>query len=141
MNMHGYQQTLALMMMIMMLLYPRRNNHTSYMWIKGDEQVYESSNNINKNNNNDNNTSNLPVHQVGKIAFLFMTRGLMPLEDIWREFFSFNADPSHYSIYIHPHSGRLTYVSSIQFKYQYHHPHHHHHHHHHQLLYELNTLK
>ncbi len=104
------------------------------MWIKADEQVHESSNsNYNYNNNNynynndDNNTSN--HHQVGKIAFLFMTRGLMPLEDIWREFFSFNADPSHYSIYIHPHSGWLTYNL---FSY---HQHHHHHHHHH-LLYE-----
>lgn len=104
--MHGHLRTLALIMMIMMLLYPRRNNNT----IKGDEQVHESNNNNNNNdndNNHDYNTSN--QHQVGKIAFLFMTRGLMPLEDIWREFFSFNADPSHYSIYIHPHSGRLTY--------------------------------
>lgn len=102
--MYGYLRTIALMMMIMMMLYPHGKNHTSSMWIKGDEQVHESSNN---NNDNNNNTSN--HHQVSKIAFLFMTRGLMPLEDIWREFFSFNADPSHYSIYIHPHSGRLTY--------------------------------
>ena len=83
------------------------------MWIKGDEQVHESKSNNNDNDdnnvndkNNNNFTSN---HHAGKIAFLFMTRGLMPLEDIWREFFSFHADPSHYSIYIHPHSGRLTY--------------------------------
>ena len=128
--MQGYLRTLTLMMMIMMMLYTRRNNHRSYMWIKADEQVHESSNsnyNYYNNNNDDNNTSN--HHQVGKIAFLFMTRGLMPLEDIWREFFSFNADPSHYSIYIHPHSGRLTYNL---FNY---HQHHHHHYHHH-LLYE-----
>jgi Core-2/I-Branching enzyme len=40
-----------------------------------------------------------------KIAFLFLVRGHVPLEDIWREFFNFKADPQHYSIYIHPHHG------------------------------------
>ena len=40
-----------------------------------------------------------------KIAFLFLTRGEMPLEDIWREFFHWRADPSEYSIYIHPRIG------------------------------------
>lgn len=40
-----------------------------------------------------------------KIAFLFMARGHMPLEDIWREFFGFQANASHYSIYVHPHHG------------------------------------
>lgn len=40
-----------------------------------------------------------------KIAFLFLTRGPMPLEDVWREFFAWNANPDQYSIYIHPHHG------------------------------------
>ena len=38
-----------------------------------------------------------------KIAFLFMSRNLMPLEDVWREFFRWKANSSHYSIYIHTH--------------------------------------
>lgn len=40
-----------------------------------------------------------------KIAFLFLTRGEMPLEDVWREFFHWRTDPSEYSIYIHPRIG------------------------------------
>lgn len=40
-----------------------------------------------------------------KIAFLFLTRGPMPLENIWHEFFRWRADRSRYSIYIHPHAG------------------------------------
>ena len=48
----------------------------------------------------------IEINNDSKIAFLFMTRGLMPLEDIWREFFNFNADPNQYTIYIHPHSGQ-----------------------------------
>lgn len=40
-----------------------------------------------------------------KIAFLFVTPGPMPLEEIWREFFLWKADPNHYSIYIHPRPG------------------------------------
>jgi len=39
----------------------------------------------------------------GKIAFMFMTRGHMPLEEVWHEFFTDpRADPSEYSIYLHP---------------------------------------
>ena len=41
----------------------------------------------------------------GKIAFLFVVRGHMPLEDVWREFFGFQADPQYYSIHVHPHHG------------------------------------
>ena len=40
-----------------------------------------------------------------KIAFLFMSRGPMPLEDIWREFFRWKADEKHYNIHIHVHKG------------------------------------
>ena len=29
----------------------------------------------------------------------------MPLEDIWREFFTWRANSSHYTIYIHTHHG------------------------------------
>lgn len=36
-----------------------------------------------------------------KIAFLFLSKGAMPLEDIWHEFFRWRADPKHYSIYIY----------------------------------------
>lgn len=39
-----------------------------------------------------------------KIAFLFLVRGHMPLEDIWREFFNWRANSSQYSIYVHPHA-------------------------------------
>ncbi|KAJ1421392.1 core-2/I-branching enzyme-domain-containing protein [Ochromonadaceae sp. CCMP2298] len=37
----------------------------------------------------------------GKVAFLFLSRGAMALEDIWYAFFNFKADPALYSIYIH----------------------------------------
>lgn len=40
-----------------------------------------------------------------KIAFLFMSRGPMPLEDVWREFFRWKADEKHYKIHIHVHKG------------------------------------
>ncbi len=36
-----------------------------------------------------------------KIAFMFLTRGPMPFEDIWREFFTWRANKSHFNIYIH----------------------------------------
>jgi hypothetical protein len=39
-----------------------------------------------------------------KIAFMFLTRGPMPLEPIWDAFFHWNADPSLYNIYVHPHN-------------------------------------
>jgi len=40
---------------------------------------------------------------AGKIAFMFMTRGVMPLEEVWHEFFTDpRASPSEYSIYLHP---------------------------------------
>ncbi len=40
-----------------------------------------------------------------KIAFLFLSRGPMPLEEVWREFFHHRADPNLFSIYVHPHPG------------------------------------
>lgn len=40
-----------------------------------------------------------------KIAFLFMSRGHMPLEDVWKQFFHWRADPKQFSIYTHPHPG------------------------------------
>lgn len=40
----------------------------------------------------------------------------MPLEDIWREFFSWRANNSHYSIYVHTHHG--FYFPSTSFFYQ-----------------------
>jgi hypothetical protein len=54
-------------------------------------------------------TATIPVPAAAssgdfKIAFLFLTRGPMPLEPIWDAFFHWNADPSQYSIYIHPHN-------------------------------------
>jgi hypothetical protein len=45
------------------------------------------------------------VESNKKIAFLFMARGLTPLEDIWREFFRWKADEKHYKIVIHVHKG------------------------------------
>ena len=38
-----------------------------------------------------------------KLAFLFMSRSVMPLEDVWREFFRWKANSSHYSIFTHTH--------------------------------------
>lgn len=40
-----------------------------------------------------------------KIAFLFLTRGHIPFEPIWREFFRFRVRPEEYSIYVHPQKG------------------------------------
>jgi len=40
-----------------------------------------------------------------KVAFLFMARNHMPLEDIWREFFNWKANSSHYVIHVHAHRG------------------------------------
>jgi hypothetical protein len=40
-----------------------------------------------------------------KIAFLFLTRGALPLEDIWREFFRWKGNTSLYTVYAHPHHG------------------------------------
>lgn len=39
----------------------------------------------------------------GKIAFMFMSRGDLPLEDVWRMFFEFDAHPDQYTIYWHTH--------------------------------------
>ena len=50
----------------------------------------------------DNLNENIPGAS-DKIAFLFLTRGPMPLELIWEEFFEWSGHPEHYSIYIHPH--------------------------------------
>lgn len=44
-------------------------------------------------------------HSNKKIAFLFLTRGPLPLEDIWREFFRWRGNSSLYSVYAHPHHG------------------------------------
>ena len=43
--------------------------------------------------------------KYGKIAFLFMTRGPMPLEDLWATFFDWKADPKDYSVYVHTQPG------------------------------------
>lgn len=50
-------------------------------------------------------SENLPIRlsEDSKIAFLFMSRGHMPLEDIWREFFRWKTNSSHFSIYVHTH--------------------------------------
>eukprot|EP01040_Poterioochromonas_malhamensis_P015803 gene15803-17766_t len=37
-----------------------------------------------------------------KIAFLFLTRYNLPLQEIWEEFFTFQASPLYYNIYVHP---------------------------------------
>lgn len=42
------------------------------------------------------------VQSEPKIAFLFLTRGHIPFEPIWREFFRFRVRPEEYSIYVHP---------------------------------------
>lgn len=48
-----------------------------------------------------------------KIAFLFMARGPTPLEDVWREFFRWNADEKHYTIHIHVHKGHKIPATSF----------------------------
>ena len=50
-------------------------------------------------------SSNNKIESDKKIAFLFMARGVMPLEDIWREFFRWHANTSHYTIHMHVHRG------------------------------------
>lgn len=62
-------------------------------------QCYFHDNNYNHNNHS--------INSNKKIAFLFMTRGPMPLEDVWRAFFNLHDEiySNLYSIYIHPHSG------------------------------------
>ena len=48
-----------------------------------------------------------------KIAFLFMSRGAMPLEEIWHEFFRWHTNNTHYNIYCHVHKGYSFPVSSF----------------------------
>jgi hypothetical protein len=57
-------------------------------------------------------TSNLN----GKIAFLFLSRGAIPLEDVWREFFNWRGNPDHYSIYVHPHRSYKFGSTSLFYK-------------------------
>ena len=47
----------------------------------------------------------VPNESDKKIAFLFLTRGPLPLEDVWREFFRWRAHPNQYTIFSHPHHG------------------------------------
>nr|CAD1842378.1 unnamed protein product [Ananas comosus var. bracteatus] len=44
--------------------------------------------------------ANKPFHQVPKIAFLYLTRGDLPLAPLWEKFFE--GHEGFYSIYIHP---------------------------------------
>ena len=48
-----------------------------------------------------------------KLAFLFLTRGPMPMEPLWRRFFAWNTDATQYNIYIHPPPGFSYPVHSI----------------------------
>ena len=40
-----------------------------------------------------------------KIAFLFLTRGHIPFEQVWKEFFTFRVKSDEYTIYVHPQKG------------------------------------
>ena len=40
-----------------------------------------------------------------KIAFLFLTRGHIPFEQVWKEFFTFRVNSDEYTIYVHPQKG------------------------------------
>lgn len=40
-----------------------------------------------------------------KIAFLFLTRGHIPFEQLWKEFFSFRVNSDEYTVYVHPQKG------------------------------------
>lgn len=49
-----------------------------------------------------------------KIAFLFLTRGPMPMEPIWDAFFKWKTSPDQYSIFVHPHH-EYTYTNDSIF--------------------------
>jgi hypothetical protein len=49
-----------------------------------------------------------------KLAFLFITRGPLPFEPIWRRFFLWRTKGSEYSIYVHCPSG-TAFFKSIHF--------------------------
>jgi hypothetical protein len=42
-----------------------------------------------------------PVERPKKIAFMFLTKGPLPLRDLWERYF--NGHKGKYSIYVHPH--------------------------------------
>lgn len=48
-----------------------------------------------------------------KLAFLFLTKGPMPLEPLWRRFFAFGNAENDYSIYIHPPKGWRVFSLSL----------------------------
>ena len=48
---------------------------------------------------------NLNSNAEQKIAFLFLVRGHIHFETIWKEFFTFRVRPDEYSIYVHPQKG------------------------------------
>jgi Core-2/I-Branching enzyme len=45
------------------------------------------------------------LSENGKIAFLFLVRDHIPVEDLWREFFTFRTNPEQYSVHVHPRHG------------------------------------
>jgi hypothetical protein len=53
--------------------------------------------------------------EKAKLAFLFLTRGPMQHEPVWRLFFSWRATSAHYSIYIHPGDRHLVYPNNSIF--------------------------
>eukprot|EP01035_Chromulina_nebulosa_P017505 gene17505-23062_t len=73
-------------------------------------EIHNSDHNENSNSNEDEIT--VSAEEISKgccksdddsIAFLFLTRGQMPLEEIWHEFFTWRSKPSYYSVYVHKH--------------------------------------
>jgi len=52
----------------------------------------------------------------GKIAFLFLTRGHIPFESIWKEFFNWRTQSNEYSIYVHPQKGFTFRNTSLFYK-------------------------
>ncbi len=48
-----------------------------------------------------------------KIAFLFLTRGHVPFEQVWKEFFAFRVNSDEYTIYVHPRRGFRFHNSSF----------------------------
>jgi hypothetical protein len=47
------------------------------------------------------------VRRVPKVAFMFLTRGDLPLAPLWERFFA-GADGEHYSVYVHTTPGWIA---------------------------------
>lgn len=56
---------------------------------------------IKEDNNHVNKSSDYSALPRARVAFLFLVRGAMPHEALWRRFFATSPDPNLYSVYVH----------------------------------------